>query len=197
MHECPTSRRFRIRLTSTSNFPQKNSSEEKPSRDRDVKINKTRSPTNGPIILASASVFANDAGEKERSEQKNEKNEIGDIDEDKDKIVSDEGKSDQSGEDEQKTLTSVEELIQEAIAIHPKIQSARSRIAAAQFRIPQARALPDPMAETLFWPIANNAQQLASGRMTNQLSLSQTVPWPEKLRARSRSRHQRSRNGSS
>ena len=39
------------------------------------------------------------------------------------------------------------------------------------------------MAETLFWPIANNAQQLASGRMTNQLSLSQTVPWPEKLRA--------------
>jgi outer membrane protein, heavy metal efflux system len=173
----------RIRLTSTSNFPQKNSSEEKPSRDRDVKINKTRSPTNGPIILASANVFANEAGEKERSEQKNEKNEIGDIDEDKDKIVNDEGKSDQSGEDEQKTLTSVEELIQEAIAIHPKIQSARSRIAAAQFRIPQARALPDPMAETLFWPIANNAQQLASGRMTNQLSLSQTVPWPEKLRA--------------
>ena len=42
------------------------------------------------------------------------------------------------------------------------------------------------MAETLFWPIANNAQQLASGRMTNQLSLSQTVPWPEKLRAQAK-----------
>ena len=87
---------------------------------------------------------------------------------------------------ERKPPIGVEELIQQAITRHPKIQAARSRIAAAQFRIPQASALPDPMAETLFWPIANNAQQLASGRMTNQLSLSQTVPWPEKLRAQAK-----------
>ncbi|MEQ1829803.1 MAG: TolC family protein [Pirellula sp.] len=73
--------------------------------------------------------------------------------------------------------------MQQAIAVHPKLQAARSRIAATQFRIPQARARPEPMAETMFWPIANNAQQLASGRMTNQISLSQTVPWAEKLQA--------------
>ncbi len=83
----------------------------------------------------------------------------------------------------EKSPTGVDALIQQAIATHPKIQAARSRVSAAQSRIPQARALPDPMAETLFWPIVDNAQQLASGRMTNQLSLSQIVPWPEKLRA--------------
>ncbi len=83
----------------------------------------------------------------------------------------------------QNSPVGVELLIQQAINVHPKIHAARSRISAAQFRIPQARALPDPTAESMFWPIANNAQQLASGRMTNQLSLAQTVPWPEKLRA--------------
>ena len=92
------------------------------------------------------------------------------------------GTSDPSEKSEQHSPVGVEALIQNAIDIHPKIQAARSRISASQFRIPQARALPDPMAETLFWPIANNAQQLASGRMTNQLSISQTVPWREKLR---------------
>ncbi|MDX1930627.1 MAG: TolC family protein [Pirellulaceae bacterium] len=76
----------------------------------------------------------------------------------------------------------VESLIAQATAVHPKLQAARSRVAAAQNRIPQASALPDPTAETMFWPIAKNAQQLASGRMTNQLALSQTVPWPDKLR---------------
>ena len=115
-----------------------------------------RSDKNGSVILAAASVFA--TGEQS-------------------------GTNEPSEEGEQKLPIGVEELVQHAIDIHPKIQAARSRISASQFRIPQARALPDPMAETLFWPIANNAQQLASGRMTNQLSLSQTVPWPEKLRA--------------
>ena len=138
------------------------------------------STKDGAVILAAASVFAIseqieihessepvENAEKDTNEQKGEKREP-------------------SEKKERKPPIGVEELIQQAIAIHPKIQAARSRIAAAQFRIPQASALPDPMAETLFWPIANNAQQLASGRMTNQLSLSQTVPWPEKLRAQAK-----------
>ncbi len=117
--------------------------------------NEDRSIKDDSVILASAMVFAS-------SQQ--------------------DGTSDSLETNEHNSPVGVEELIQHAIDIHPKIQAARSRISASQFRIPQARALPDPMAETLFWPIANNAQQLASGRMTNQLSISQTVPWREKLR---------------
>jgi outer membrane protein TolC len=129
------------------------------------------------VTLAAARVFAvtaqNEPREPSEAIEKSEK----DTKEERSK------KSDSSERSELKPPVPVEELIQQAIAIHPKMRAVQSRIAAAQFRIPQARALPDPMAESMFWPIANNAQQLASGRMTNQLSLSQTVPWPEKLRA--------------
>ncbi|MEO8272015.1 MAG: TolC family protein, partial [Aureliella sp.] len=46
------------------------------------------------------------------------------------------------------------------------------------------RALADPMLNNNFFPIASNAQQTASGRMQNSISLTQAVPWPEKLKAK-------------
>jgi len=81
----------------------------------------------------------------------------------------------------QTSSLSLDELVTAAISNHPKVQAAQAQISAAQNRVILARALPDPMAETMFWPIQGNAQQLASGRMQNQLSFSQTVPWPDKL----------------
>ncbi len=196
----PQSRKLaeaRIRLTPTSISAEQNTKKEMLTlvarETAPVTINEDSLAKSGSVVLASASVFAvteqselrkpkdfnesNQEDEKELAKQKNDKRETDNKDKDKNTE-----KTAESEKNERKTPTGVEELIQQAIAIHPKLQAARSRIAAAQFRIPQARALPDPMAETLFWPIANNAQQLASGRMTNQLSLSQTVPWPEKLR---------------
>ena len=79
---------------------------------------------------------------------------------------------------------SVESCVQIAVQSHPKVAAARARVAAAQHRIPQARSLADPMLNNNFFPIASNAQQTASGRMQNSISLTQAVPWPEKLRAK-------------
>ncbi len=79
---------------------------------------------------------------------------------------------------------SVESCVQIAVPSHPKVTAARARWVAAQNRIPQARALADPMLNNNFFPIASNAQQTASGRMQNSISLTQAVPWPEKLKAR-------------
>ncbi len=75
-------------------------------------------------------------------------------------------------------------FLQRALNSHPKILAARARVYAAQYRISQAMALADPMVETMFWPIEANAQQLASGRMTNQLDFSQEIPYPEKRRTK-------------
>ncbi len=79
---------------------------------------------------------------------------------------------------------SVETCIQMALAGHPKIAAARFRVQAAMSRVPQASALADPMLNNNFFPIASDAQQFASGRMQNSISLSQQVPWPEKLKAK-------------
>ncbi len=79
---------------------------------------------------------------------------------------------------------SVETCIQMALAGHPKIAAARFRVQAALARVPQASALADPMLNNNFFPIASNAQQTASGRMQNSISLSQQVPLPEKLKAK-------------
>ena len=71
-----------------------------------------------------------------------------------------------------------------ALASHPQIQAARQRVAAEANRIPQVRALPDPRFNNTFWPIQDQALQTAAGRIANQMSLAQEVPWPEKLRTR-------------
>jgi outer membrane protein TolC len=80
--------------------------------------------------------------------------------------------------------TSLPELIATSLAVHPSIAAARQKIAAMQNRIPQARALADPMLGNTFWPIHAQALQTAGGRMGHQFSLSQSVPWPAKLEAR-------------
>ena len=80
--------------------------------------------------------------------------------------------------------TPVETCVGIALQLHPKIAAARARVIAAQERIPQARALADPMLNNNFFPFASNAQQTASGRMQNSISLTQAVPWPEKLKAK-------------
>ena len=76
------------------------------------------------------------------------------------------------------------DLIATALERHPRIQAARRRVAAAANEIPQARALPDPMLNNTFWPIADNALQTAAGRVGHQMGINQDVPWPEKLDAR-------------
>lgn len=78
----------------------------------------------------------------------------------------------------------VEYFVELALASHPKIQAARQRVAAQLNRVPQARALPDPMFNNTFWPVHDQALQTAAGRVGHQMSLSQAVPWPEKLRTK-------------
>ena len=71
-----------------------------------------------------------------------------------------------------------------ALAGHPSIQAARQRVSAEVNRIPQARALPDPMFNNTFFPLHDQSIQTAAGRVGNQMALSQAVPWPEKLRTK-------------
>ena len=78
----------------------------------------------------------------------------------------------------------VETCVLTALQSHPRILAGQARVAAAQNRIPQQRALPDPMVDSMFWPIEGNALQTAGGRMQDQIGITQQVPWPEKLRAR-------------
>ena len=82
------------------------------------------------------------------------------------------------------TPVTLDELIATAVASHPSIAAARQKVAAASHRIPQATALEDPIVGNTFWPIHDQALQTAGGRIGHQFSLSQKVPWPEKLDAR-------------
>lgn len=75
-------------------------------------------------------------------------------------------------------------LVVTALQSHPEVTAARQRVSAAVSRVPQARALPDPMFSNTFWPIHAHALQTAGGRIGNQMSLSQQVPWPTKLSAK-------------
>ena len=71
-----------------------------------------------------------------------------------------------------------------ALAGHPSIQAARQRVSAEVNRIPQARALPDPMFNNTFYPSQDQSIQTAAGRVGNQMALSQAIPWPDKLRTK-------------
>ncbi len=80
----------------------------------------------------------------------------------------------------------VEELVQLALATHPKIRAAQQRVAAAAHRITVARSLADPVLGETFWPFDGNALQTAGGRAANQIGLTQGIPWPEKLETQAR-----------
>jgi outer membrane protein TolC len=75
-------------------------------------------------------------------------------------------------------------LVDTALARHPSIRAARQRVAAELDRIPQVTALPDPQFNNTFWPLHDNSIQTAGGRIANQMSLQQGVPFPDKLRTR-------------
>ncbi|MCS7465172.1 TolC family protein [Stieleria sp. ICT_E10.1] len=78
----------------------------------------------------------------------------------------------------------VEYFIGIALARHPKVLAARQRVAAATNVIPQAKALPDPTFNNTFWPLHDNAIQTAAGRVANQMSINQMVPFPDKLKTK-------------
>lgn len=87
--------------------------------------------------------------------------------------------------DEVSSLTQgVDYFVGIALAQHPSIQAARQRVSAEINRIPQVRALPDPKFNNTFWPVHDQSLQTAAGRVGNQMSLSQEIPWPEKLRTK-------------
>lgn len=79
----------------------------------------------------------------------------------------------------------VEPLVEQAVAVHPRVRAARARYAAASWRPAQARALEDPMLSNSFFPISDQALQTAAGRAENTMSLTQKYPWPEKRDAKS------------
>tara|TARA_R110002049_G_scaffold288534_1_gene471105 strand:+ start:21190 stop:22869 length:1680 start_codon:yes stop_codon:yes gene_type:complete len=78
----------------------------------------------------------------------------------------------------------VDHFISRALAAHPSIQAARQRVQAELERIPQVTALPDPQFNNTFWPLHDNSIQTAAGRVANQMSLQQGVPFPHKLRTK-------------
>lgn len=79
------------------------------------------------------------------------------------------------------TKQPVDYFVSVALEGHPKIRAARQRVGAASNVIPQVRALPDPEMNNTFWPVPSQGLQTAAGRADYQISLSQRVPWPEKL----------------
>lgn len=86
--------------------------------------------------------------------------------------------------DEEVEDLQLREFISRAISFNPRIASLRQHIASLQHRVPQARALADPVLQETFWPFNGNALETAGGRAANQLSLSQQIPWPAKLDAK-------------
>jgi outer membrane protein TolC len=74
------------------------------------------------------------------------------------------------------------ELIAEVQQVNPDIQAARARAEAANARIPQARALPDPMVSVGY--TNEGFSRLTLGSMEDAslgVSLSQEIPYPPKL----------------
>ena len=78
----------------------------------------------------------------------------------------------------------LEQLINQTVNHHPSVQAIEHQVRALRHRIAQAAALPDPTFNNVFWPIQQQALQTAAGRVGNQMSLNQKMPWPEKLRAK-------------
>ena len=76
----------------------------------------------------------------------------------------------------------VEELVSQALAHNPELVAADARVARMEAKVPQARALPDPMAMVSL----GNMAQTASGRVTAMSGLQQKLPLPGKLSAKAR-----------
>jgi outer membrane protein TolC len=81
------------------------------------------------------------------------------------------------------STSSLERLVGLALANNPRLRAANQRVAAAIHAIEPAKALPDPVFANTFYPLHDQALQTAAGRLGNQMSLQQRVPWPEKRKA--------------
>ena len=68
-----------------------------------------------------------------------------------------------------------------ALAHNPEIHAAKSRAAAAAYRVPQAASLRDPRLDLAYLP---EPIETAAGEQRFQLRVSQEVPWPGKLQTR-------------
>ncbi|MFN3476035.1 MAG: TolC family protein [Candidatus Methylomirabilales bacterium] len=79
-------------------------------------------------------------------------------------------------------LLPLQDLIEEAKRANPEIQAARRRVEAAWARVPQARALPDPMVSLGYMNESFTRLTLGSSEMARlDLSFSQEIPFPPKL----------------
>jgi outer membrane protein TolC len=76
----------------------------------------------------------------------------------------------------------VEVYISHALTQNPDIQTARKRLEAKAFQVPQAASLQDPMMGITAFP---ESVQTAAGQQELLMSVSQKFPWYGKLRARS------------
>ncbi len=78
------------------------------------------------------------------------------------------------------TRSELQDLITQALAANPQIGRLEAEAAAAWTRVPQVRALPDPMVGgTVF----GEPMHMAEGRMRGTLMLSQTIPSLKQLNA--------------
>ena len=73
------------------------------------------------------------------------------------------------------------ELVAEAIAANPRIRRLDAEARATRDRVPQARALPDPMVESSYFGVP---QLMADGEMRGTLMVSQAIPYFKQLGAR-------------
>ncbi|MGV2341815.1 MAG UNVERIFIED_CONTAM: TolC family protein [Planctomycetaceae bacterium] len=72
---------------------------------------------------------------------------------------------------------SLETVVAECLRRNSGVQALRKRVDAGVRRVTVAGSLQDPMLELDNWPTAARSPQYASGRMTNELMVSQQVPW--------------------
>lgn len=75
----------------------------------------------------------------------------------------------------------VEDYVAYALSHNPEIHAAKSRVAAAAYRVPQAASLRDPRLDLTYLP---EPVETAAGEQRFRVKMSQEVPWPGKLQTR-------------
>lgn len=79
------------------------------------------------------------------------------------------------------TTIAAETLVRDALSSNPKLKAQEQRIEAARQRVPQAAALPDPMADLRFTNISLSDPNLHDALTTGlELGVEQTLPGPGK-----------------
>jgi outer membrane protein TolC len=77
-------------------------------------------------------------------------------------------------------LGTLADLVSQAVASNPQIRRLEAETRAARERIPQSRALPDPMAEGTYFGVP---QLMADGEMRGTFMVSQSIPYFKQLGA--------------